>query len=154
MSGRSTPPGLSRRDRAITRISRWVAGAHTAVIRRSGGRIGSEWLGGDVLLLTVRGRRSGRAFTVPMLYLREGGDLVVAASNGGVDREPQWWLNLRADPGAEVEIRGRRLRVVASEVHRDERTALWARLVVSYADYDKYRSGVRRRIAVVRLRAA
>ena len=67
----------------------------------------ARFRGGDVVLLTHRGRRSGRTFTTPLLHVRDGDDIVVTASNGGVDAEPQWWLNLQADPYGEVEVRGR-----------------------------------------------
>ena len=59
-----------------------------------------------MVLLTVRGRRSGRLFTTPLLYVRDGDDYIVAASNGGVDHEPQWWLNLKSEPPAQIEAPG------------------------------------------------
>ena len=81
------------------------------------------------MLLTVRGRSSGRLHTVPLMSLPDGDDLLVVASQGGVDREPQWWLNLLVDPHAEVERRGERFAVVAEKVGDDERQALWDRFV-------------------------
>ncbi|MFF5225359.1 nitroreductase/quinone reductase family protein [Dactylosporangium sp. NPDC000521] len=148
----STHTRVAPRDRLFTWVSKNAARIHIALFRRSNGRIGHRFRGCDVLLLTVRGRRSGRQFTVPTLYLRDGTDYIVAASNGGIDREPQWWLNLLADPNAVVETRGERLRVTASEVQGEQRGALWARLVASLAAYEGYQAKVRRRIAVVRLR--
>lgn len=105
-----------------------------------------------MLLLSVVGRRSGRTFTVPLLHIRDGADYVVAASNGGIDREPQWWLNLQECPGATVEVDGRGVPVVAEQVHGADRDALWARLVAGLSSYADYQAGVRREIAVVRLR--
>ena len=113
------------RDRRLTAVQRRVARVHTALLRRSGGRLGNRFRGGDVVLLTHRGRKSGRTFTTPLLHVRDGDDLVVAASNGGVDAEPQWWLNLQADPHGEVEVRGRRWHVVASKVDEADRARLW-----------------------------
>jgi deazaflavin-dependent oxidoreductase (nitroreductase family) len=86
------------------------------------------------------------------MSLREGDDLLVVASQGGVDREPQWWLNLLVDPHAEVERRGERFAVVAEEVDGDERQALWDRFVATYDGFNDYQAKVRRRLAVVRLR--
>jgi deazaflavin-dependent oxidoreductase (nitroreductase family) len=145
------PTGLTRRDRALVAVSRGVAAVHTGLHRRSGGRLVRRFRGGDVLLLTVAGRRSGRSFTTPLLHIRDGEDYVVAASNGGIDREPQWWRNLLAHPDAVVEVGGRSVPVVASEVDGPERAALWDRLVATLADYEGYQAEVRRRIAVVRL---
>lgn len=147
------PAGLTPKDRRLVRTMRVIGGVHGFLLRRSGGRIGSRWLGGsEVVLLTVTGRRSGMPRTVPLMCLRDGDDLLVAASQGGVDREPQWWLNLLADPRATAELRGDRFPVTAAEVGQDERPALWARFVDTYAGFESYQAGVRRQIAVVRLR--
>jgi deazaflavin-dependent oxidoreductase (nitroreductase family) len=145
--------GLTGKDRKLVRTMKRVNRLHIGLLRRTRGRIGSRWFGGSgVLLLTVRGRRSGRPHTVPLMCLPDGGDLVVVASQGGVDREPQWWLNLLADPRAEVELHGRRFPVTASEVEGEQRAALWARFVAATSRFEGYQAGVRRRIAVVRLR--
>jgi F420H(2)-dependent quinone reductase len=105
----------------------------------------------DVLLLTHTGRTSGRTYTTPALYVRDGEDYVVAASNGGIDREPQWWLNLQADPRGAVEIGGRRTDVVASTVGDRDRQRLWDALMAKCPTYDDYQASVSRRISLVRL---
>jgi len=144
---------LTRQDRRLVRIMRSFGRVHRWVVRRSRGRIGSRWFGGsDLVLVTVRGRSSGRLHTVPLMSLPEGDDLLVVASQGGVDREPQWWLNLLADPHAQVERRGERFAVVAEKVGDDERQALWDRFVATYDGFTDYQAKVRREIAVVRLR--
>jgi deazaflavin-dependent oxidoreductase (nitroreductase family) len=147
----SRRPTLSRADRAATWVSKHAAAAHTALLRRTGGRLGNRFRGGDVVLLTHRGRRSGRTFTTPLLYVEDGPDLVVAASNGGIDAEPQWWLNMQADPHGEVEVRGRRRPVTASVVDDGDRARLWAALMARCPTYDDYQAKVSRRIALVRL---
>jgi len=124
---------------------------HTSLLRRSDGRLGNRFRGGDVVLLTHRGRTSGRTITTPLLHVRDGDALVVAASNGGVDAEPQWWLNLQADPHGEVEVRGRRWRVVAAPVDEADRSRLWQALMDRTPTYDDYQAKVSRRIALVRL---
>ena len=87
-----------------------------------------------------------------LLALPDGDDLLVAASHGGVDREPPWWLNLQADPHAQVTLRGERSAVVAEQVGDQEHAAVWARFVAAWPGFADYQAGVRRRIAVVRLR--
>ncbi len=83
-------------------------------------------------LHTTTGRKTGRRHTIPLLYLEDGENFVVVASNGGAPRHPAWWSNLRADPEANVEIGGRALRagtqgisrgegVAVAEAHRDVR---------------------------------
>ncbi len=139
------------RDRLLTVVSKHAAAAHTALLRRTNGRLGNRFRGGDVVLVTHRGRRSGKQFTTPLLHVRDGDDVVVAASNGGIDSEPQWWLNLQADPRAETEIRGRRTAVVAAPVEDGDRDRLWQALMGKCPTYDEYQAKVRRRIALVRL---
>jgi deazaflavin-dependent oxidoreductase (nitroreductase family) len=106
-----------------------------------------------VLLLTTRGRRSGRLHTNVLTYLPRGSDLVVIASNGGARRHPDWFLNLRTHPQAQVEVGTRRVDVRAREAEGPEREALWAQAVRRYGGYAVYQRRTRRRIPVVVLTA-
>src|SRR3954447_23831900 len=128
-------PVTTTKDRLLTVISKYAAKTHVTMARRSGGRLVRPFRGGDVLLLTHTGRTSGRTYTTPALYVRDGDDYVVAASNGGIDREPQWWLNLQADPRGTVEIGGRRTDVVASTVGDRDRQGLWDALMAKCPTY-------------------
>jgi deazaflavin-dependent oxidoreductase (nitroreductase family) len=139
------------KDRLLTVISKYAAKTHVTMARRSGGRLVRTFRGGDVLLLNHTGRRSGKAFTTPALYVRDGADYVIAASNGGIDAEPQWWLNLQADPRGAVEIGGRRTSVHATQVDEADRQRLWDALMAKCPTYDDYQAGVSRRISLVRL---
>ena len=123
-----------------------------ALYRGSGGRLlGRVPSGAPVCLLTTTGRKSGRRRSVPLLYLRDGNDVVVVASLGGAPQHPGWYFNLRADPKAEVEIGRLRFAAVARDVGEDERAALWPRLVAMYPAYENYQRRTTRRIPVVRL---
>ena len=82
--------------------------------RRTNGRVGGTWRVGaafrkpvPVLLLDHLGRRSGTLFTTPLLYLEDGADVVVVASQGGMATHPQWYRNLLAAPDTQVQIRRR-----------------------------------------------
>ena len=74
------------------------------IYRLTRGRALGRVAGMPVLLLTTTGRCSGRPRTTPLTYFEDGADLVVIGSNGGEDRPPAWWLNLRDDPYATVTI--------------------------------------------------
>jgi deazaflavin-dependent oxidoreductase (nitroreductase family) len=113
--------------------------------------MGNTFRGGQVLLLDHRGRRSGKGYTTPVAYARDGEDYVVAASNGGIDREPQWWQNLQAEPRTTIEVRGRRVEVEARLVDDADRARLWDALNDNLDTYDAYQASVSRRIAVIRL---
>lgn len=98
------------------------------------GRIGRA----PVLLLTTTGRRSGKERTAPVLYLAEGEQLVVIGSNAGNERAPAWMLNLKANPEAEVQVRGRNRKVRARFAVGDERDQLWRRMNEQYGGFDEY----------------
>ncbi len=75
-------------------MMRMISGTHEFWYRLSGGLIGGQLGKAPVLLLTTTGRKSGRRRTTPLVYLPDGDNMVVIASNGGSDRHPDWWLNL------------------------------------------------------------
>lgn len=121
-----------------------------AVVRRL--RL-KKFRGGDLLYLTTVGRKTGQQRTTPLLYVRDDGRWVVAASNGGADWEPGWWLNLRAGSPGRIELDGVTTEVLGTEVDGPERERLWARLN-EVVDYEAYQRKVSRRIAVVALTPA
>lgn len=113
--------------------------------RRTGGRIGGKWRIGagfrkpvPVLLLEHVGRKSGRRFTTPLLYLVDGDALVVVASQGGLPRHPQWYRNLMASPETQVQVKRDVIEVRARDAGPDEKARLWPLLVDLYADFDTY----------------
>ena len=149
------PPGL---DSPLTgKIIKLMARAHVRVFRLTNGRIGSRWRIGagfrkpvPTLLLRHVGRRSGATYTTPLLYLEDGAELVIVASQGGLPRNPQWYPNLLAHPEVTVQLRGHGSRPVrARTADPEERAALWPRLVELYADYEKYARWADREIPVV-----
>ena len=149
------PDGL---DSPLTaRIIKYGAKAQVAFFRLTNGRVGSKWRVGagfknpvPTLLLEHAGRKSGTRYTTPLLYLEDGRDLVVVASQGGLPRNPQWFANLVANPDTSVHLRKERARPVRARVAESgERAALWPRLVDLYADFAKYEAWTDREIPVV-----
>ena len=112
-------------------MPRWVTRLHARVYRRSGGRLLGRMGGQPVLLLHTTGRRSGRTHTTPVQYLADHDRFVVVASNAGAARPPAWYLNLRADPHARVEVGPRSVAVRAQEAGGQERAELWRRLTAA-----------------------
>jgi deazaflavin-dependent oxidoreductase (nitroreductase family) len=136
-------------------VLRAFSALNTCIYRVSGGRwMGHFPSGAPVCLLTTQGRKSGQRRTVPLLFLADGDDLVVVASQGGAPRHPGWYFNLIADPMAEVQIGRRRFAVTARTVSAEEKAALWPRLVAIYPPYAAYQHRTTRSIPVVRLRPA
>lgn len=149
------PEGLD--SPATATIIKYMARAQVRVFRLTNGRIGSNWRIGagfrrpvPTLLLDHVGRRSGTTFTTPLLYLEDGADLVVVASQGGLPRNPQWYPNLLAHPETTVRLRREGVRRVrARTAEPAERAELWPRLVELYADFAKYARWTDREIPVV-----
>ena len=104
-----------------------------------------------MLLLTTVGRLTGNPHTVPLLYLEEGDDLIVVASWGGRPQNPEWYLNLAANPEVSVQVGRRQWQATASTIESDERQSWWPRIVDAYAGYAQYQSRTDREIPVVRL---
>jgi deazaflavin-dependent oxidoreductase (nitroreductase family) len=117
----------------ITSLHRWLYRATRGVI---GHRI--PILGWRSLLLTHIGRKTGRAYTIPLLYVPDGERFVVVGSNAGDAKPPAWWLNLRARPEARVQIGAHEYAVRARLAVGEERARLWAALVANYRDYARY----------------
>jgi deazaflavin-dependent oxidoreductase (nitroreductase family) len=141
------------RRRIARSLGRVAGGVHTRLFRASRGRIGGHMFGGPVLLLTVRGRKSGKPRGTPLLYLRDGDDYVVVASNGGMAL-PEWWRNLRASPNGLIETRDGRFRVRAEQADPDERARLWPLVNQMYGGYDGYQQRAGWEIPVVKLHPA
>jgi deazaflavin-dependent oxidoreductase (nitroreductase family) len=125
-----------------------VGRAMNVVVRRLRLR---RFRGGEILLLTTTGRKSGHVRTTPLLYLAAHDRWVVVASNGGADWEPGWWLNLGAGTAATVEVDGRRIPVTGTEITGTERDRLWLLLNEKVFDYSSYQAKVSRRHAVIEL---
>ncbi|OBJ59336.1 nitroreductase family deazaflavin-dependent oxidoreductase [Mycobacterium asiaticum] len=149
------PSGLT--SPVTAKVMKYASKGHVAVFKLTNGRIGNKWRIGaglrkpvPTLLLEHRGRKSGREFTTPLLYLANGDDFVIVASQGGMPKNPQWYHNLVANPDTRIHVKGRRnIEVSARVATPDERAELWPRLVDLYADFAKYQSWTEREIPVV-----
>ena len=105
-----------------------------------------------MLTLTVVGRRSGRARDVQLAYHRDGGDYLVVASAMGQERHPDWRYNLEANPAVELQVRGARLRAVASVLDDEEKARLWPAIKRTIPQMAVYERRTSRNIRVFRLR--
>lgn len=133
------------------RMLRVIGRVHTFLYQISGGRFTYSLLGRGMLLLTTTGRKTGRPYTTPLQYYKDGRDIIVVGSNAGNKRHTDWWLNLLAHPEADVQIKRKQRRVRAEEIVGEERERLWPRLVEWYPSYGKYQKRTDRRVPVVKL---
>jgi deazaflavin-dependent oxidoreductase (nitroreductase family) len=143
-------------DHAYSRLSMSMpAGALRAlgklnvpIYRLTRGRLMGKIGQAPVLLLTSTGRRSGQPRTAPVLYLADGERVIVIGSNAGNELAPAWSHNLKANPDAEVQIRGERRQVRARVAEDVERTELWRKMNEQYAGFEDYDERTSRDIAV------
>ena len=131
----------------ITRVQRWL-------YLKTDGAIGANIFGIGMLLLTNVGRRTGHPRITPLLYIDDGDQWVIAASNAGDDKNPAWWLNLQANPHARIQIRREHYDVVARRATEEEEERLWPVLTSSYRYYRDYRKKTDREIPIVILERA
>ncbi|GAB3171485.1 deazaflavin-dependent oxidoreductase (nitroreductase family) [Micromonospora palomenae] len=127
----------------------WVAD-HIRRYVETGGEQGHEWRPGVfTLLLTTRGRRSGKLRRTALIYGRDGDDYLVVASQGGAPQHPAWYLNLLADPEAEVQVGAETFAVRARTAGPEEKPRMWRTMTDIWPAYDGYQTRTDREIPVV-----
>ncbi|WP_208869119.1 nitroreductase/quinone reductase family protein [Streptomyces sp. MJM8645] len=117
--------------------------------RANGGRVGGPFEGGDLLLLTTAGARSGKPHTVPLGYVRAEGLLLVVASAAGAPDHPQWYRNLLARPVVRVELGSEAFDVIAVPAEGARRERLFAAAVRQAPGYGDYQANTDRELPVV-----
>ncbi|WP_043465021.1 nitroreductase/quinone reductase family protein [Kitasatospora sp. MBT66] len=117
--------------------------------RARGGRVGGPFEGGDLLLLTTVGERSGREHTVPLGFVRADGLLLVVASAAGAPEHPQWYRNLLAHPLVRVELGTEVFDATAVPAEGDRRERLFEAVVRSAPGYGEYQRNTARLLPVV-----
>ncbi len=154
MKTKPRPKGLD--NPSTVKIIKWMSTANTWLYRRSNGRLGKTWRVGSALrhgvpvcLLTTTGRKSGQPRTVPLLHLADGDNVILVASQGGLPANPQWYLNLVADPDVTVQFGRTSRRMRARTADPAERAELWPKLTAVYSDFDNYQAWTEREIPVV-----
>ena len=137
----------------LMRTAGFVVWADKKLHRAFGGRVSLVALAGlPSLRLTTTGRKSGLPRSTNLLYFPHGDDLVLTASNWGRPNDPAWALNLRANPKAEVALKGRPAEVVARELHGEEYDAMWQELLRFWPGYRMEQREAGRRLPVFVLR--
>ena len=119
--------------------------------RTNEGRVGGQFAGAPMLLLTTTGRKSGQRRTNPMMYLADGDRLLVFASKGGAPTNPDWYRNLVADPHVTVEVGTDKYEAHAIVVSGEERDRLYAEQSRRYPGFGEYQRNTSRVIPVVAL---
>ena len=127
-----------------------ISGVHRVLFKASGGKLLNKGAGMPVLVLTTTGRTSGQARSTMLTSpLQFDGKVVIVASRGGDDRNPDWFLNLQANPEVEVEMGGSKRAMTAHVADVTEKADLWPKIIGPHANYAGYQKKTERDIPVV-----
>ena len=127
--------------------TKWAAD-QANLYEASGGTDGTTMRGMPVVLLTTRGRKSGKLRKTPLMRVEHNGEYAIVASLGGAPKNPVWYYNVVADPHVELQDGTARQDMTAREVTGDEKAVWWERAVAAYPDYADYQTKTDRQIPV------
>jgi deazaflavin-dependent oxidoreductase (nitroreductase family) len=120
--------------------------------RANEGRVGGQFEGAPLVLLTTTGAKSGRRHTTPVMYLPgDDGIVYVFASKAGAPSNPDWYRNLIANPNVTVEVGTDKYDAVATTLEGDERAQKYATQARKYPGFAEYQEKTTRVIPVVAL---
>jgi deazaflavin-dependent oxidoreductase (nitroreductase family) len=126
----------------------WVAQHIRRYVETDGIR-GHRWSGVNTLLLTTRGRKSGKLRRTALIYGRDGERFLVVASQGGARKHPSWYLNLVENTDVFVQVGEEKFAARAQPATAEEKPRLWRIMTSIWPEYDRYQARTRRDIPVV-----
>jgi deazaflavin-dependent oxidoreductase (nitroreductase family) len=126
----------------------WVAD-HIRKYVETDGKKGHIWRGMPTLLLTTRGRKTGKYHRTALIYGEDDGRYIVVGSNGAAKHHPQWYLNLDANPGVQIQVGAEHFNGVARTASGEERTRLFAIMAKIFPTYNDYERKTTRDIPIV-----
>ena len=115
----------------------------------NGGKVGGQFAGGQLLLLTTKGAKSGKHRVNPLAYSTDGDRLVIIASKGGAPSSPDWYYNLVAHPKVTVEVGTETFEATATVVAGEKRDILYAKQAALMPGFAEYEKKTTRKIPVV-----
>lgn len=118
------------------------------LIRISRGRIGSRLGTQTILILHTIGRKTGRPRSTPIAYFHFEGNYLLVGSNWGRDHDADWYLNLRKQPRARIDVNGRTLQAQARFAENEEYARLWAYVTQKHPPYLDYQKAASRKIPI------
>jgi deazaflavin-dependent oxidoreductase (nitroreductase family) len=140
---------LGLADRSWPLLTR-LMGGHAKVYRATNGLVGYRLPGlPQRLLLDHVGAKGATHRTTPLVFARDGQNIILIASKGGYPKNPAWFHNLLAHPDTTIQIGSKRMSVHARVAQPEERERLWRLAVEVYGGYEDYRRRTEREIPLV-----
>lgn len=131
----------------------WVRD-QVATIEATGDTRSVQVMDRPVVMLTMRGRKTGGLRKVPLMRVEHDGTYAAVASKGGAPEHPVWYGNLQADPTITLQDGTESWTAVAREISGEEREQWWERCVAAYPPYAEYQTKTDRLIPVLLLERA
>jgi deazaflavin-dependent oxidoreductase (nitroreductase family) len=136
---------------AVREVLKLASRFNVWLYEKTGGKLGGRFLlgGAPVCLLTMTGRKTGKKRTTPLIYIPHGEDVLLVASQGGLDTHPLWYGNLLANPEVEINAFGDVRPMLARQATPAEKLALWPVIRAVHRDFDEYQARTDRDIPVM-----
>jgi deazaflavin-dependent oxidoreductase (nitroreductase family) len=119
--------------------------------RNSGGKVGGQFAGAPMIIITHTGAKSGKTYTTPLVFSKDGDKCVIIASYAGAPKNPSWYHNLVTHPEITVEIGAEKFKAKATEVKGAERDRLFAEQAKMMPQFNDYAKKTSRKIPVFTL---
>jgi deazaflavin-dependent oxidoreductase (nitroreductase family) len=120
--------------------------------RANGGKVGGQFAGAPLLILTTKGAKSGVSRENPLAYLEDKGRYVIIASYAGAPTNPPWYYNLVANPTVTVEVGKEKFTARAEIVSEPDRTKLYQKMASIMPAFSEYQKKTTRKIPVIALK--
>ncbi len=144
---------MSENEEVLDSPTGWVA-KHIQQYVETDGQKGHIYNGTPTLLLTTRGRKSGKLYRTALIYGQDGDRYLLVPSNGGSDEHPSWYRNLVETPEVDLQVGAEKFKARARIATTDEKPALWSIMTKIFPTYNTYQKKAKREIPVVILERA
>ncbi|GAA0590744.1 nitroreductase family deazaflavin-dependent oxidoreductase [Kribbella sandramycini] len=122
------------------------ARGHVDQILEAGTTDVADVMGLKIVVLTMRGAKSGKIRKTPVMRVERDGVYCAVASLGGAPKNPVWYYNLKADPNVTVQDGDQTFELVAREIDGAEYDEWWELAVAAYPPYEEYKTKTTRKM--------
>lgn len=141
-------PMTDKEFKTLRRFIKPYSALNSLFYKLSGGRLMGKFQGRSVMLVTMKGAKTGKDRTIPLMHVPYGEGVIVVGSQGGAPKSPVWVKNLVADPNVLVQCGSKKMRLRARQVDDAEKARIWPICVEHYPAYDDYQKRTDRNIPV------
>jgi F420H(2)-dependent quinone reductase len=139
--------------RKMNFVARFFINSHVGMYRLTNGRIGGHMGAMTVLILTTKGRRSGKVFSNPVSYFERDGGYFIVASNGGATQSPSWFHNIKGNPeDVSIQVDAKKMKVKPQVILGENRRPIYAWIVSKASNFGEYEKRTAREIPLVFLK--